>query len=406
VLVIGDRRVNSGSRTRRPDREGPGAEETFLRLSVRGARAQVLVVLTSVPEPDDSLRLTPRKAWRVRETAAAYRARPPNAVRLSPGQVAHDPAIDQVVLTRSAELVARGRHAAAERRLRSAWQACSRRGRAEAAATLAATLARLLVDRGRAQDAVAVLLAAQEITSGETAGRLAVALAHARIETGALTEAEAAARAALAVARDIGARAVERDHALALARTLYWQGRYPEAADTLQSCRDTEPTSRHCRWVARVAVARLRLPEAGQAISAALGQGDRHDAGERSAVHLAAARLSAAIGDAGAFGSHVGDALAAVRGARRPLSVLRCRLVEAEGWARLGRPEHARRSARHLDRWNRRGLSPLLQARVAHARAVLGDREAARVARQWAARWRTCCTCVTPPRTSGPRLPG
>jgi len=141
---------------------------------------------------------------------------------------------DGADVRRAWELVARGRHAAAERVLRRALGALRRRNRPGDAGRTAMALGRLLHARGRMAAAVAAfeqgraLFARADSAMGEVAALLH--LGHVRVDDGDLAGADSTLRTALVVAEQAGWDDVANAARLLLARCVFWQGRLVEAA--------------------------------------------------------------------------------------------------------------------------------------------------------------------------------
>ncbi len=276
-------------------------------------------------------------------------------------------------------LAARGRHSAAVRTLQASVRAIERRGAREVAVGAVLPLASLLASRGRAIEALRWLDQVADVGDLDARLRVAVAIAELRIDEARLTEGEAAARAARLASQQGGAAEREAEAALALARSLYWQRRYAEAAEALpQPDGPAAVGVRRHAWQARIAAARgdviLACRAASRALEACRGV---DDAAAEACAHRAKAEVAALAGDEVVFREHVTSACAAARRARHPLSVVRAELVRSAGAMRLGLADERRRAQRVLARWRMRRLPALLRQRMEaalerdHARAVV-----------------------------------
>ncbi|HEV3140212.1 MAG TPA: hypothetical protein VGY57_06840, partial [Vicinamibacterales bacterium] len=151
----------------------------------------------------------------------------------SPGELA---ALRQRVASAIAEL-ARGRHAPAIRQLRQASSALARRDAWTDAAAAALAIARALLVRGRARDAMASLDDARQYAGrgGDDAALLDVAIlsGEARIDLVRFYESETILAAAVATARHTGDESRIASASIALSRCLFWRGRFVDAASAL-----------------------------------------------------------------------------------------------------------------------------------------------------------------------------
>src|SRR5688500_6929636 len=199
----------------------------------------------------------------VREARAVYGAQP---LRPRPQASLPDDVARQVTRgSRSAEFIAAGRDAAADRLLRDVAAALVRRRAFPQAADAYVSLGRLLLERGRAVDAEATFSeAASHAESGgdEVLSRGArIWQAAARTDAAQLTGAESLCRAVL-----LTGGPSDDEHARAeatLARVLLWQSRADEAA-TLGFVNARDATSFVDATAVRVLLERGKLFEAGQ----------------------------------------------------------------------------------------------------------------------------------------------
>ena len=136
-------------------------------------------------------------------------------------------------------LTIRGRHAAAERALRAAIGAFDRRGDSGRSADLALRLGRLLLSRGRAEEARAVFSGAHErfqrLRVPERAIEAMVHLGLAQTDLAQLNEAEHSCRAAYSASSALGIAETASFPAIALARVLFWQKRHADARSLLEA---------------------------------------------------------------------------------------------------------------------------------------------------------------------------
>ena len=264
-----------------------------------------------------------------------------------------------------------GRHAAAERLLRQAVSALSRRGEQSGAGRAALGLGQLLLERGRTRDAVEAFKTARTLLApldqGRDAVRAAAFIGLAWTDEGRLVEAEAALRASRIAAEQIGDRDGCALVQLALARCLLWQGRTGEALALVEACGDLPIHQRSAalRLPARLALAEGRLPAAGASAAAALDAA-REVGGPRelSSAYAVLAAVQASIGDLGGLRQYVAEGLREARKAHTPLRALRLRATLLEGLVRLNQRQEARLVAAHLARHNLAKLPAVLRARV------------------------------------------
>jgi DNA-binding NtrC family response regulator len=276
-------------------------------------------------------------------------------------------------------LLARGRHAAAERTLRQAASAAARRVAAHDAATCWTTLARLLVGRGRAAAAFEALDEADTwIPRGGSIGtsiESALLRGHAALLLLQAERAEAALRAAATTARLAGDEALEHLAAVRSAEGLWWLGRHAEARALVQRVAE-----RLARLPCAVAVhalavlARLEvadgLPDAGAAhVTSALDLAAGAPARVRRIAVLARARWLATAGECAGLSDLIGPLLAELHRERASLAVVDLRLLAAEGALRARDHPRARALARGFAHLAHGPTPPLVAAR---ARLVLG----------------------------------
>ena len=272
-------------------------------------------------------------------------------------------------------LTLRGRHAAAERTLREAIAAFDRRSDARRAGAAELTLGRLLLGRGRAAEAKSMFAKAherfqRERAVGESLEAL-VFLGLAQTDLAHLTDAEQTCRVAYSAASALGSEAVLFP-ALALVRSLIWQGRHADARSILDAVApvgDTEQCARYWCLAARLRIAADAVADAWRSVERARPPSSGLTSVIESVVCECEAAVQGRLGDAEALRIHVANGLAAARRARLPLQAIKLRLTYIEGLHRAERFAQARTAARHLADIRGRGVPPLLKSRI---ESVLG----------------------------------
>ena len=270
------------------------------------------------------------------------------------------------------DLLARGRHAPAERGLRAVIGSLARRHDWHHAVRGALALAAALLRRGKARDARQVLVDARAFAS--QAGNdplfleIGVLAGHARLDEGRLDEAETMLRATLAAARAGDAAAATGLAGAALARCLFWRGHFGEADTVLDTAGpgDEEQTLAHEVLRARVALGRGDIGAAMSHASAASDRADRQGSPAATARALYAAALAhLAAGDLPAVSRDVDRCVRASRAAHDPLRALKARLLAAEAQRRAGGSASADRLAHMVARAGRVDLPVTIRARIA-----------------------------------------
>jgi len=198
-----------------------GLALSLLRLGLESSRPHVVLLLFEpAARTTWSGRLSPT-ALQAREPRVSYAAQPVQAESRLRGRVLE-----------ACACITRGRHAAAERVLREHLGMTGRRGDRSGAGDAALALGRLLLLRGRAPEACHQFEAARQhfdaVRQVTWAARAAAFAALARTDAGRFEEAEAAAHAACLAASETGDGETRLFASTALARCLYWQGRYEE----------------------------------------------------------------------------------------------------------------------------------------------------------------------------------
>jgi len=284
-----------------------------------------------------------RAVSRAAERAPAYGAEPSDVLAVppeaAPSWCASETTTWRQRLESATELLAAGRRAPGDRALREAIGALARRRDREAAVRGSLVLAASLLERGRTRDAVSTLDDARQWAADARRADLlvdiAVASGMAAVDDLRLDAAEAILSGArdAAAAVDRGARS--QAAALALARCLFWRGRYSEAA-ALVSAPEFDTASEHVRVRQVILRARIAIglhDYTGATAGAAEAQ---HIAGQLADRRLAIAASTArafvhlALGDCRAAQEEALVAVRAARTARDPLAAIRARLIASE----------------------------------------------------------------------------
>jgi transcriptional regulator with GAF, ATPase, and Fis domain/tetratricopeptide (TPR) repeat protein len=283
-------------------------------------------------------------------------------------------------LTASARLIASGRHAPGERKLRQAIGALSRRRDWSHAADGSLLLAGLLVRRGRLRDAQAVL---DQATNGlSVAGDntrlvdIAIQRGLVSIELARLEDAETILGAAIAAARAFRDEDRRTRAASALARTLFWRGKYDEAQSMVRSlgrdvgCNRTEITA--LALASRAAVGQKALDRAVTWATEALEHAQRSGEVQLLAeAGYAAAFAHLAVGDVAAVERDAVLCASAARSAHDPLLAVRCRLLLIEALRRAGRHAPALALLRRIAKVAPTVLPPIVRSRFELMRDVV-----------------------------------
>jgi len=252
--------------------------------------------------------------------------------------------------------IASGRHAPGVRALRQAIGGLARRGAWADAGGGALELVRVLLRRGRARDAQAVLEDARQYATRACHEPMLVDLAilsgEAWIDLGRLDEAEGVLGTALAAARASQDPARGGGASLSLARCLYWRGQYADAQDALRAAPEAAALParvRHRLIGSRIAVGLVDFSGAMSLVTEA-----RRDAvnerGLQAAAAYAAAFVHLAVGDLDAVEREVAESIIAARLAHDPLRAVRARLLRAEAERRRGRTATAAAQLHRLRR--------------------------------------------------------
>jgi two-component system response regulator HydG len=268
-------------------------------------------------------------------------------------------------------LLARGRHAAAERALRGVFAAFERRGEFRRAGHAALRLGRLMLARGRTANASALLTSAhdrfQRARAAEGALEATVYLGLAQTDLAQLTDAERTCRAAYSAASALGNPEAVLFPALALARTLMWQKRHADARFILEAVTpagDVEQCARYWCLAARLRIAAGAVADAWRFVERARPAASDLSPAIESVVRECEAAIQGRLGDIDALRIHVTNGLAAARAAHLPLQAIKLRLAHIEGLIRADRRAHARAAARHLGHIRSSAIPPLLKSRI------------------------------------------
>jgi DNA-binding NtrC family response regulator len=346
-----------------PETTGAASRAALLRASSRSSRPHVLL----------AVRAAVRQPTLVREARTAYGA---GSAATLPDRLTDSVRRHIERASRAHELARAGCHAAAERLLRDAGGALERRRAWGPAAAASRRLGRLLLERGRARDAIAAFGdAAGHADAGQdeaAAVDARVWQAAARTDAGQLVAAEAQCRAVLASAAPGGIRLRA---AGALARVLLWQSRVVEAGELVPLLRES------------VSAAEPYVLATG--IRVLLHQGNTFEAGQMARALMTAAtagnnplhqvmalgahlRVLLTIGDLSFAEDAMAQLFAAARTARTPLRVARARLLMAAAYRRAGRQAELTRELTWLARI-RQPAPPLLRSAI--DRTLRGDVE-------------------------------
>jgi DNA-binding NtrC family response regulator len=352
-----------------PGTKGGVSRRALVHASSQSSRPHVLVAIRSATAVGPNV---------VREARVAY------------GVAREAPLPEEVErhvrrASRAGELTRAGCHAAAERLLREVRGVLTRRKAWSPAASIGVVLGRLVLERGRATDAVAICgdAAGCAEAGGDERGMLAARIwqAAARIDAGQLVAAEAQCRAVLAV--NVLPEHEQSRVRATLARTLLWQDRAEEAAElglsAVTSTTDLDPYVSSTSI--RVLLERGKLFEAGQLARElmTLVQASSDPLARVIALtgHL---RVLLTIGDLALASERLEEIRQAARAARAPLRLARARVMLVDALRRSGRTSECARELAWLRRISG-GAPPLLRAAIdrrlrdrANGRAIAGTR--------------------------------
>ncbi len=276
-------------------------------------------------------------------------------------------------------LIERGRYEPGERALRQATGSLARRHDWESAARGGLALARCLLRRGRPCDAQVALDKVREYVARAAATDsplwvdTAVLAGGAATDRGRLDEAECTLHGAVSAASAIGDAGRITAARLALARCLFWRGRYDEADRTV--VKGDPGAGRTCGDAGsiRVAVAASRIAigrgDFGAAISLATGALEGAERLAQPAAVAEAAYGSAfahlVVGDRVAMERDISLCLQSARAARDPLCGFRARLIGVEQDRRGGRSDTSAAFLSRIARIPASNLPSTIRARCA-----------------------------------------
>jgi DNA-binding NtrC family response regulator/tetratricopeptide (TPR) repeat protein len=303
-----------------------------------------------------------------------------------------------------------GRHAPGDRMLRYVIGGLARRHDWLNAHGGAIALAGSLLKRGRPQDARAVLADARDYATrtGQDAAVIEIAILTgvAWTDLARLDDAEGVLQAALAASRSSVAPIRLEQARLALARCLFWRGRYADAATLLASMERPakEPATAVALAAAssRIAIGRRDFGSAVASANEALEFAER--AGEPALLARAAGAAAfahLAIGDRVGVDRDVDRAIRAARAARDPLSALRARLLAAESARRAGRGAIAKALLGRIGKVSTSSLPPIVRARFALLADLLAAPSLPEVVKRHVAATRLEALALFAPETAG-----
>ena len=266
---------------------------------------------------------------------------------------------------RAAALQRKGRHAAASRLLARAAGVLEGKGERREAGQCWLELAWMRRSRGATSEAAGMAARARTADpSAETQLGAACVDAVCWTDELRLPEAEAALRSLAVAASSLGAGPDHQKCMLALARVLYWQGRYHEVLSTLEPLQAIDSAEAACEALSRSARAHLQLGEVPRAVRMAR-EGLRratecHELRVYARSQATVGEALLAAGDAEAACGMISAGLRSAAVARLPLLSLRIRALLWRALTDAGaREDHRRRLRIGIDRARRRPL-PLL----------------------------------------------
>jgi DNA-binding NtrC family response regulator len=348
-------------------------------------------------------------ALRASEQAAVYGADAPavprerderaGASEETPGQTGELPVGTELVVLRrrmadAIQQLAQGRHASGERATRRLVGALSRRGDFLHAASGGVALMGALVKRGRLREVRALLVQVQDLAerSRQTDVLLdiSVLLGSVAIAETRLDEAETVLQAAVMSARGVEERRCINASGLALARCLFWSGRFDESENVLcdleSAGMSTLDAVQQETYRSRAAVGLGHLAEAITRAATARRLAHRHDVpAELALAACASAFAHLSVGDYAAVESDVAECRKASKLARDPLLALRARLLGVEALRRSGDASRAGALMRQLRRAASWQLPPIIRARYVLAADLLAGGRSDEIVRRLSA---------------------
>ena len=275
------------------------------------------------------------------------------------------------MIVEAERLLTRGRHAAGERALRAAVTAFDRRADCARAGAAGLRLGRLLLVRGRADEAKAVFTEAhdrfQRVRAAEQAIDAMAYVGLAQTDLAELHDAEQTCRSAFSAASALDRPEAVLLPALALVRTLLWQRRHADARSLLEAVSpvgEPELCARYWCLAARLRIAVDAIAEAWRDVERARPAASDLSPAIESVVRECEAAVQGRLGDVDALRVHVSHGMAAARAARMPLQTIKLRLTHIEGLHRAERLAQARAAARHLGDISSRAVPRLLKSRI------------------------------------------
>ena len=320
----------------------------------------------------------------VHESAVPYEL-PPAALGDPPPSEAGRSRLGSVLWrarSRARTLQRSGRHAAAARLLDRAARALDGRGERLEAGRCWLDLGWLMRSRGSTARAVEC---ADLATRAGDSPEIHVASACLRMvcwsDDGRLREAEAGLRSVSAAAAEVRLEGLRRQCVLALARTLFWQGRSADVPELMAPLIGSEDPELACEAGAMRARALAAIGDVSAAVHAAREAerraGGLSDPRLRAAVSRALADALRAAGDVEGVRVHVAAGLAAAAAAHLPLTALSLRGVLLAAMVEAGESADATHGLRDaIARALRHPVPPLLRTRLEAALAAPAARPA------------------------------
>ncbi len=287
--------------------------------------------------------------------------------------------------------LAQGRHAPGERAIRQVVAALARRQDWRHAARGGLALARSLVTRGRLREVQTALAearrCAQHARESDLLVDVAVVSGLAATDEIRLDDAETMLHAALMSSRGLGEKVAGRASALALARCLFWRGRFDESDRLLGSLASEDlPLPDAIRLAAgrsRAAVGLGDLPGAMTHAATATRLADQLNAPSgRALAACASAFAHLSVGDHAGVAADVTTCVESARLAHDPLLGLRAKLLAIESARRAGDRASAATIMRQIQRVVSSELPPIVRVRCALAADLLAGSSTDGVARQ------------------------
>jgi DNA-binding NtrC family response regulator len=280
-------------------------------------------------------------------------------------------------VTTAIETIEKGHLTRGVRELRQAIGALARRRDWASAVAASVSLASALLSKGEPKDALATLSDAQHFLEHEDqVGQVLVVgtlCAEAWIDLGRLDEAESVISSVLVAGRPSRPDVRMTAASLALARCLYWQGRFAEAEAAITAYGHVVVPSdiqiRAAALAARILIGRGDLVAA---MTRALGAVELASRGgspvAQARAHRAAAFVHLAVGDLPAAKQNIDRAIVEARVARRALDIVRARLLKVEADRRGGITP----LSKYIETLRRRGarLPAIIRARIDLLRAL------------------------------------